>query len=176
MLVEAAWAAARAPGPLRAFFIRIQSQRGTPFLCRQGSQDRCPRLASARTRTMLGHDRHCWRPSFGGWSGSPVNRRPRGTRGRVHAYKVRGVRQCESTWVKQAEGAYTPFGANWQTRPGQRRGAANRKRSIGARRGSHPSRSLPHGHPCPITIALKGKSKGRRRPYNPTTGHSLLRR
>jgi hypothetical protein len=28
MLVEAAWAAARAPGPLRAFFIRIQSRRG----------------------------------------------------------------------------------------------------------------------------------------------------
>jgi hypothetical protein len=28
MLVEAAWAAARAPGPLRAFFLRIQSKRG----------------------------------------------------------------------------------------------------------------------------------------------------
>ena len=28
MLVEAAWAAARAPGPLRAFFLRIQSRRG----------------------------------------------------------------------------------------------------------------------------------------------------
>ena len=28
MLVEAAWAAGRAPGPLRAFFVRIQSRRG----------------------------------------------------------------------------------------------------------------------------------------------------
>jgi hypothetical protein len=28
MLVEAAWAAGRAPGPLRAFFLRIQSRRG----------------------------------------------------------------------------------------------------------------------------------------------------
>jgi transposase len=28
MLVEAAWAAARAPGPLRALFLRIQSKRG----------------------------------------------------------------------------------------------------------------------------------------------------
>jgi hypothetical protein len=28
MLVEAAWAAARAPGPPRAFFIRNQSRRG----------------------------------------------------------------------------------------------------------------------------------------------------
>jgi transposase len=28
MLVEAAWAAARAPGPLRAFFLRVQARRG----------------------------------------------------------------------------------------------------------------------------------------------------
>ena len=28
MLVKAAWAAARAPGPLRAFFLRIQARRG----------------------------------------------------------------------------------------------------------------------------------------------------
>jgi transposase len=28
MLVEAAWAAARAPGPLRAFFLRVRSRRG----------------------------------------------------------------------------------------------------------------------------------------------------
>ena len=28
MLVEAAWAAARAPGPLRAFFLRVSSRRG----------------------------------------------------------------------------------------------------------------------------------------------------
>jgi transposase len=28
MLVEAAWAAAKAPGPLRAFFIRIRAKRG----------------------------------------------------------------------------------------------------------------------------------------------------
>jgi transposase len=28
MLVEAAWAAAKAPGPLRAFFVRIRAKRG----------------------------------------------------------------------------------------------------------------------------------------------------
>jgi len=28
MLVEAAWAAAKAPGPLRAFFLRIRARRG----------------------------------------------------------------------------------------------------------------------------------------------------
>jgi transposase len=28
MLVEAAWAAARTPGPLRAFFLRVRARRG----------------------------------------------------------------------------------------------------------------------------------------------------
>jgi transposase len=28
MLVEAAWAAAKAPGPLHAFFVRIRAKRG----------------------------------------------------------------------------------------------------------------------------------------------------
>ena len=28
MLVEAAWAAARSPGPLRAFFLRVSARRG----------------------------------------------------------------------------------------------------------------------------------------------------
>jgi transposase len=28
MLVEAAWAAAKAPGPLRSFFLRIRARRG----------------------------------------------------------------------------------------------------------------------------------------------------
>ena len=28
MLVEAAWAAARAPDPLRAFFLRVRARRG----------------------------------------------------------------------------------------------------------------------------------------------------
>jgi transposase len=28
MLVEAGWAAARSPGPLRSFFLRVQSRRG----------------------------------------------------------------------------------------------------------------------------------------------------
>nr|AFJ91431.1 IS116/IS110/IS902 family transposase [Sinorhizobium meliloti] len=28
MLVEAAWAAAKAPGPLHAFFVRVRARRG----------------------------------------------------------------------------------------------------------------------------------------------------
>jgi transposase len=31
MLVEAAWAVAKAPGPLHAFFVRIRARRGHPI-------------------------------------------------------------------------------------------------------------------------------------------------
>ncbi len=43
MLVEAAWAAAKAPGPLRGFFIRIRARRGHPIAA----------LAVARKLTTL---------------------------------------------------------------------------------------------------------------------------
>jgi transposase len=130
MLVEAAWAAARAPGPLRAFFIRIQSRRGKQVAA----------VATARKIAVL-----AWhlltknqnyvsaRPALLEnklrkvelLAGQPAakGRRP----GRAHAYNDRAVRQRERSWLEQAEGAYTRFVVNWQTKPGQRTGAANRK-------------------------------------------------
>jgi transposase len=45
MLVEAAWAAAKAPGPLRAFFVRIRARRGHQVAA----------VAVARKLTVL-----CW--------------------------------------------------------------------------------------------------------------------
>ena len=45
MLVEAAWAAAKAPGPLRAFFLRIRARRGHQIAA----------VAVARKLTVL-----CW--------------------------------------------------------------------------------------------------------------------
>ncbi|WP_292694919.1 transposase [Mesorhizobium sp.] len=39
MLVEAAWAAAKAPGPLRAFFLRIRNKRGHQW--RSPARSRC---------------------------------------------------------------------------------------------------------------------------------------
>jgi len=131
MLVEAAWAAARAPGPLRAFFIRIQSRRGKQVAA----------VATARKIAVL-----AWhlltknqnyvsaRPALLEnklrkvelLAGQPAakGRRP----GRAHAYNDRAIRQRERSWLEQAEGAYTRFVVNWQTKPGQRTGAANRKR------------------------------------------------
>ena len=45
MLVEAAWAAAKAPGPLQAFFVRIRARRGHQIVA----------VAVARKLTVL-----CW--------------------------------------------------------------------------------------------------------------------
>jgi len=45
MLVEAAWAAAKAPGPLRSFFLRIRARRGIQVAA----------VAVARKLTVL-----CW--------------------------------------------------------------------------------------------------------------------
>ena len=45
MLVEAAWAAAKAPGPLHAFFVRIRARRGHQIAA----------VAVARKLTVL-----CW--------------------------------------------------------------------------------------------------------------------
>jgi transposase len=43
MLVEAAWAAFQAPGPLRAFFLRIRARRGLQIAA----------VAAARKLTVL---------------------------------------------------------------------------------------------------------------------------
>lgn len=77
MLVEAAWAAAKAPGPLHAFFVRIRAKRGHQVAA----------VALARKLTvlcwhLLTKDTdyrwaapHWWRPSGGPWSFSRASRK-----------------------------------------------------------------------------------------------------
>jgi len=131
MLVEAAWAAARAPGPLRAFFIRIQSRRGKQVAAVATAR----KIAVLAWHLLTKNENYAWaRPALLAnklrkvelLAGQPAakGRRP----GRAHAYNDRAVRQRERAWLEQAEGAYTRFVVNWQTKPGQRTGAANRKR------------------------------------------------
>ena len=131
MLVEAAWAAARAPGPLRAFFIRIQSRRGKQVAAVATAR----KIAVLAWHLLTKNENYVWaRPALLEnklrkvelLAGQPAakGRRP----GRAHAYNDRAVRQRERSWLEQAERAYTRFVVNWQTKPGQRTGAANRKR------------------------------------------------
>jgi transposase len=133
MLVEAAWAAARAPGPLRAFFPRIQSRRGKQVAAVATAR----KLAVLVWHLLTKEEDYAWaRPALPQAklrkvelaAGEPAakGREP----GRAHAYNSKEVRQRERAWLEQTESAYTRFVANWQTKPpAGRTGAANGTRT-----------------------------------------------
>ena len=120
MLVEAAWAAAKAPGPLHAFFVRIRAKRGHQIAA----------VAVARKLTVL-----CWhmltKESDYRWarpaliankrramelqSGKPQQKGNKA--GPAHAYNVKALREQEMEVARHAEQAYEHFVAQWQTRP-----------------------------------------------------------
>jgi hypothetical protein len=124
MLVEAAWAAARAPGPLRAFFLRIRARRGKQVAA----------VATARKLAVLawhllakGEDYAWARPALLEAklrkvelaAGQPAARGRQ--RGRAHAYNSRAVRERERAWLEQTERAYARLVASWRPRPPARR-------------------------------------------------------
>jgi transposase len=133
LLVEAAWAASKAPGPLRAFFLRIRAKRGHQVAA----------VAVARKLAVL-----CWclltRQADYQWArpalvankvramelqaGQPA--RKGNQRGPAYAYNVKELRDREIEVARQAEQAYEQFVGHWQPRgPGKRRtGAANEER------------------------------------------------
>ena len=132
MLVEAAWAAGRAPGPLRAFFVRIQSRRGKQVAA----------VATARKIAVLAwhllskEEDYAWaRPALLQaklrkmelLAGQPAAKGRK--QGRAHAYNSRAVRERERAWLEQTEQAYARFVTNWQTKPARCTGAANGRRS-----------------------------------------------
>ena len=128
MLVEAAWAAGRAPGPLRAFFVRIQRRRGKQVAAVATAR----KIAILAWHLLTKDENYAWaRPALLNaklrkvelLAGQPTakGRRP----GRAHAYNNRAVRERERAWLEQTEQAYTRFVANWQTKPTRRTGAAN---------------------------------------------------
>jgi transposase len=133
MLVEAAWAASKAPGPLRAFFLRIRARRGHQIAA----------VAVARKLAVL-----CWhlltkeadyqwaRPALVAnkvramelQAGQPT--RKGNKRGPAYAYNVKQLRDHEIEVARQAEHVYEQFVSGWQPRrSGKRRtGAANEER------------------------------------------------
>ena len=133
MLVEAAWAAAKAPGPLRSFFLRIRARRGHQIAA----------VAVARKLAML-----CWhllskdadyqwaRPALvaskiramqlqAGQPGTKGNKR-----GAAYAYKRQATTRSGDRCRAHAEHAYEQFVSRWQPRrPEKRRtGAPNEER------------------------------------------------
>lgn len=133
MLVEAAWAASKAPGPLRAFFLRIRARRGHQIAA----------VAVARKLAVL-----CWhlltkdadyqwaRPALVAnklramelQAGQPV--RKGNKRGPAYAYNIKELRDREIELARHAEQAYEQFVSKWQRRGNakQRTGAAIEER------------------------------------------------
>ena len=133
MLVEAAWAAAKTPGPLRAFFLRIRARRGHQIAA----------VAVARKLAVL-----CWhlltkdadyqwaRPALVAnklrsmelQAGQPA--RKGNKRGATYAYNIKELRDREIELARHAEQAYERFVSQWQRRGKrkQRTGAASEER------------------------------------------------
>lgn len=118
MLVEAAWAAARSPGPLRAFFQRVAAKRGKPIAA----------VATARKLAMIiwhmltkGEDYIWMRPallarkfrSIELKAGLPTQNARRGA---AYDYNIPERRAAERARVEKAEEAYADFTARWRTK------------------------------------------------------------
>jgi transposase len=117
MLVEAASAASKAPGPLRAFFLRIRSRRGHQIAA----------VAVARKLAVLcwhlltkGADYQWARPALVAnklramelQAGQPV--RKGNKPGPAHAYNIKELRDREIELARYAEQAYERFVSQWQ--------------------------------------------------------------
>ncbi len=123
MLVEAAWVAAKTPGPLRAFFERVRARRGMQIAV----------VATARKLAVLcwhmaikGEDYAFQRPSLTAQklralelrAGAPARR---GQKGRAAAYSLKEVRRRERALTEQAEQTYQQLVADWQAKAPARR-------------------------------------------------------
>jgi hypothetical protein len=144
MLVEAAWAAAKTPGPLRAFYERVRARRGMQVAV----------VATARKLVTL-----CWHLVAGGQdyafarpsltdkklrslelrAGLPPRR---GQRGRAAAYSLKEVRRRERALAEQAELAYRQLVGNWQPKPPPTQPT---RKGVGVAAATGARRSSPQG-------------------------------
>jgi transposase len=121
MLVEAAFAAARVPGPLRAFYERVRGRRGMQIAI----------VATARKLAVLcwhliskGEDYAYQRPSLTAKklralelrAGARSGRGRRGAAGAAGAYSLREVRARENALAEQGELVYRHLVADWHAK------------------------------------------------------------
>ena len=115
LLVEAAWAAARAPGPLRAFFLRIRGRRGQHVAAVATAR----KLAVLVWHLLSKEQDYLWvRP---GLHATKLRRLEltaghapaRGQRGSAYDYNIKATRDQERRRVQQAEKIYERFVAGW---------------------------------------------------------------
>lgn len=152
MLVEAAFSASRAPGPLRGFYERVKARRGWQIAT----------VATARKLLVI-----CWhlihddrdyafaRPSLIAKktralelrAGRPTRRG--GRPGPAAAYSLKTVRDRERAVLEQAETAYQHMVGSWQTR-----------RPVGTTHPARPSGPRPTIVPAGTARAVKAPPPG----------------
>ena len=136
MLVEAAWAAARSPGPFRAFFQRVAARRGRHVAAVATAR----KLAVLAWRLLTRGEDYAWaRPALQARKQRSLELRaglpPRfGRRGAAYDYNIRGLRERERRPAEGAEAAYRRLTEGW-TQAGPRR----RRARTGAAREERPS-------------------------------------
>ena len=120
MLVEAAWAAAKTPGPLHAFFVRIRARRGHQVAAVAVAR----KLAVLCWHMLSKEEDYLWaRPALVAnkmramelQAGRPQQKGNR--RGPAYAYNVKALREQEMQIARQAEQSYERFVAAWRPRP-----------------------------------------------------------
>jgi transposase len=124
LLVEAAWAAAKAPGPLHAFFLRIRARRGHQVAA----------VATARKVAVLvwhllaKKADYLWaRPALVAHklralelqAGRPMKKGNQ--RGPAYAYNVKALRSQEMAIAEQVERVYEQYVGQWRPKPGKSR-------------------------------------------------------
>jgi transposase len=119
MLVEAAWAAAKTPGPLHAFYERVRARRGMQVAVVATAR----KLATLCWHLVVGEQDYAFgRPSLTDKklralelrAGLPARR---GQKGKAAAYSLKEVRRRERALAEQAEVAYRRLVAGWQPKP-----------------------------------------------------------
>jgi hypothetical protein len=119
MLVEAAWSAKTAPGPLRAFFVRVQNKRGASAAAVATAR----KLAVMIWHILSGDREYAFaRPAFTAMklrkvalkAGAP---REYGKAGPGRDYWIKEIRHKEMDYVERAERAYERMVAAWQEKP-----------------------------------------------------------
>ena len=119
MLVEAAWSAKTAPGPLRAFFHRVQAKRGAAAAAVATAR----KLAVMIWHVLSGDGEYTFgRPAFTAMklrklalkAGAP---REYGRAGPGRDYWVKEIRHKEMDYVERAERAYERMVETWREKP-----------------------------------------------------------
>ena len=116
MLVEAAWAASKAPGPLRAFFHRIRAKRGLQIAAVATAR----KLAIVAWHVLTKDERTRIIPSrlaikrraLELQAGLPARRG--GKKGPAAVYSIKQLRDRERATVEREERAYARRVAKWQ--------------------------------------------------------------